>query len=204
MDGIQIRTNAVHPPEQRRIIGILRDLREYFYVPKTPYGNSYHLSMMCMGMHWNPITYKYDTHRNDYDKRLCPQIPELLLETANLTVKEMYPDTPDLPSFDLCVCNWYQEGTGKLGLHRDNSESPESIKAGYPVLSLSFGASAHFSIGPSQIDQKRILLKSGDAIAFGGSSRLWYHGITQIISDTCPKKLEMPKGGRINLTFRVY
>jgi alkylated DNA repair protein (DNA oxidative demethylase) len=49
---------------------------------------------------------------------------------------------------------------------------------------------------------RTVLLESGDAIVFGGPSRLRYHGVSGIIAGTAPVELGIE--GRFNLTFRQY
>ena len=39
---------------------------------------------------------------------------------------------------------------GRLGMHQDKDESHESLRAGIPVVSFSFGDTAEFLYGPSR------------------------------------------------------
>ncbi len=104
---------------------------------------------------------------------------------------------------DICIVNFYT-GAGKLGLHQDKDERPETLKKGIPVVSISIGDSCHFLFGgTSRKDSVRtILLKSGDAFVFGGPSRMRFHGVSSIIAGSAPAELEV--SGRYNLTFRQY
>jgi hypothetical protein len=65
--------------------------------------------------------------------------------------------------------NLYAEATGRLGDHVDNSESPAALASGYPVVSLSAGASCAFRIGgPARTDPyEQHTLDSGDLVIFG-------------------------------------
>jgi alkylated DNA repair protein (DNA oxidative demethylase) len=90
-----------------------------------------------------------------------------------------------------------------MGLHQDKDESPASIAAGAPVVSLSIGDSARFLFGGlRRRDPVEVMwLESGDAFVFGGEARLRYHGVNRIgPSVTAPVQI----GGRLNLTFRRY
>jgi alkylated DNA repair dioxygenase AlkB len=89
-------------------------------------------------------------------------------------------------------------------VHQDKDESPETIAAGIPVVSVSLGDTAKFMIGGTKRKDpvRRILLESGDAIVMGGPSRLRFHGVSGIIAGTAPADLGIE--GRYNLTFRQY
>lgn len=91
-----------------------------------------------------------------------------------------------------------------MGLHQDKDESPESIAAGNPVVSVSVGDTARFLFGglKRRDPVEPILLESGDAFVFGGPARLRYHGVSRILPRTAPPQLGM--AGRFNLTFRRY
>jgi alkylated DNA repair protein (DNA oxidative demethylase) len=92
-----------------------------------------------------------------------------------------------------------------LGDHSDNSESPEALASGYPVVSLSVGASCVFRIGGLERrgHYEQHVLDSGDLVIFGRSRRLAYHGVKKIIPGTTPPDLGFDEPARINLTFRV-
>jgi alkylated DNA repair protein (DNA oxidative demethylase) len=124
-----------------------------------------------------------------------PSIPEPALAAwADLSG---YPDPPDA-----CLINLYGPGA-RMGLHQDRDE--EAFEA--PVVSLSLGDTAVFRIGGlERTDPTRsIKLRSGDAVAFGGASRLVFHGIDRLLpgtSDLVARAGVLPEGGRINLTLR--
>jgi alkylated DNA repair protein (DNA oxidative demethylase) len=89
-------------------------------------------------------------------------------------------------------------------VHQDKDESPASLAAGHPVVSLSVGDTARFLFGGLRrrdpVDT--IQLESGDAFVFGGPARLRYHGVSRIAPRTAPSELGID--GRFNLTFRQY
>ena len=109
-----------------------------------------------------------------------------------------------VPAFDVpdvVVCNFYEEA-GRMGLHRDDAESAEALARGSPVVSLSFGDECVFALAPSRDSERtRTTLRSGDALVFGGPSRLVYHGVERVKAGTAPAALGM-RAGRLNLTFR--
>ena len=74
----------------------------------------------------------------------------------------------------LFVCNFYEEA-GRMGLHRDDAESESGARESR--LSLSFGDERR--VAPSRRrgtpSGRRMTLRSGDALIFGGPSRI---GIT--------------------------
>lgn len=121
--------------------------------------------------------------------RPWPAIPEVLLRAW----EELggYPAPPEA-----CLLNWYAPGT-RMGLHQDRDEED----LGAPVVSLSLGDTALFRIGglKRQNPTRSFRLASGDAMAFGGASRLVFHGVDRVIAGTSTL---LPKGGRINLTLR--
>ena len=170
-----------------------------FYTPVVRGGGSMSIKMVCLGKHWNAKTYSYEAVRSDYDGRSVQELPPPLkvlarriAAAANMTIDP-----------DICLINFYPP-TGRLGLHQDKDESPETIEAGIPVVSISLGDSAKFLIGGLKRKDplKRFVLKSGDAIVMGGASRLRYHGVSGLMEGTAPKELGFE--GRVNLTFRQY
>ena len=102
---------------------------------------------------------------------------------------------------DVCILNHYDH-EGRMGLHQDKDEGPQSIAAGWPVVSVSIGDTARFLFGGLRRRDpvETIPLQSGDAFVFGGAARLRFHGVSRIIPGTAPPELAMT--GRFNLTFR--
>mgnify|MGYP001045229585 CR=1 FL=1 len=90
---------------------------------------------------------------------------------------------------------------------QDKDESPESLKAGIPVVSFSIGDATDFAYGSSRDESccKVVRLKSGDALVFGGPSRMVYHAVRAVHGGTAPGELVQRtnlRPGRLNLTFR--
>ena len=71
---------------------------------------------------------------------------------------------------DICLINYYG-GDGRMGLHQDKDESPASIEAGVPVVSISLGDTARFLFGGLRRREpvETLLLESGDVFVFGGA-----------------------------------
>jgi alkylated DNA repair dioxygenase AlkB len=90
---------------------------------------------------------------------------------------------------------------------QDKDESPESLRAGVPVVSFSIGDAADFAYGPSR-DEDRcrvVRLESGDVLVFGGAARMVYHAVRAVHAGTAPPELVLRtnlRPGRLNLTFR--
>ena len=169
------------------------------YVPTVRGGGKMRVRMMCLGRHWNPRTYRYEQTRADYDAAPVAPVPEDLAALASRIAEEAgFAFHPDI-----CLINSYGPD-GRMGLHQDKDESPASISAGLPVVSISLGDTARFLFGGLRRREPvdTLLLESGDAFVFGGPARLRYHGVSRIIPGTAPPALGIE--GRFNLTFRRY
>ena len=169
------------------------------YVPHVRGGGTMHVRMLCLGRHWNGLTYLYEAARSDFDGRLVPPLPGEFKSLAIDVSRAI--DMPFEP--DVCILNYYP-ADGRMGLHQDKDESERSIAAGVPVVSISLGDTARFLFGGTRRRDpvESILLESGDAFVFGGPARLRYHGVSRILRGTAPRELAIE--GRFNLTFRQY
>ncbi len=118
-----------------------------------------------------------------------PEMPRLVLRAWSEL--SSYPRPPDA-----CLINFYEQ-KARMGLHQDRDE--EEFEA--PVVSLSLGDSALFRYGGVNRGDptKSLKLRSGDALVFGGPSRLIFHGVDRLYAGTSELLAE---GGRINLTLR--
>jgi alkylated DNA repair protein (DNA oxidative demethylase) len=169
------------------------------YVPVVRGGGKMHVRMLCLGRHWNGVTYRYEPTRSDFDNLPAPPLPESFRRLAAeiAAAAEMSLDA------DIAILNYY-DADGRMGLHQDKDEGPDSIAAGVPVVSVSLGDTARFLFGglKRRDPVEAIPLESGDAFVFGGVARLCYHGVSRIIPATAPSELEL--SGRLNLTFRQF
>ncbi len=132
--------------------------------------------------------YRYqETHPDTQEP--WPPMPELLLETWHNIAEYCH-----LPQ--ACLINYY-DGQAKMGLHQDRDEDEFDA----PVVSLSLGDSAVFRIGGTtrKSPTQSLKLHSGDALVFGGASRLAFHGIDRIMQGTSTL---IKEGGRFNFTLR--
>jgi len=169
------------------------------YVPTVRGGGKMHVRMVCLGRHWNALTYKYESTRADHDDAPVAPVPERFVALASRAAAEAgFAFAPDL-----CIMNWY-DADGRMGLHQDKDEGRASIDAGLPVVSISLGDTARFLFGGLRRRDpiQSLLLESGDAFVFGGPARLRYHGVSRIVPGTAPADLGI--AGRFNLTFRKY
>ncbi len=91
---------------------------------------------------------------------------------------------------DICLINHYGDD-GRMGLHQDKDESPTSLAAGAPVVSISLGDTARFLFGGLRRREpvETLLLESGDVFVFGGDARLRYHGVARILPRTAPRSV---------------
>jgi alkylated DNA repair protein (DNA oxidative demethylase) len=96
---------------------------------------------------------------------------------------------------DSCLINSYEPGA-RMSLHQDKDEADFDA----PVVSASFGLPAVFMFGGlTRTDKpRRVPLRHGDVVVWGGPARLAFHGIAPLKAGP-----PTPFGNRrINLTFR--
>ena len=96
---------------------------------------------------------------------------------------------------DACLVNAYAPGA-RLSLHQDRDERDLTA----PIVSVSLGLPATFQFGSNQRHDRpqRLRLLHGDVVAWGGASRLAYHGIAPLADGAHV----LFGRRRINLTFR--
>ena len=96
---------------------------------------------------------------------------------------------------DACLINRYEPGT-RLALHQDRNERDSA----QPIVSVSLGLPAIFLFGGSSRGDRprRVPVSHGDAVVWGGPSRLAFHGVAPLAEG------EHPATGRVrfNLTLR--
>jgi DNA oxidative demethylase len=200
-DGVTLFQSRLSASDQRDVWAMCRALAAGpvpMYTPTVRGGRKMSVGMLCLGRHWNGLTYQYEEARSDYDGLAVPPIPPRFADIA----REAATDAGFSMSPDLCIMNYY--GTdAKMGVHQDKDERAETIAAGTPIVSVSLGDAGRFVIGGlSRRDPTTpVILRSGDVLVMGGPSRLRYHGVTRILPGTAP---EGTGPGRFNLTFRQY
>lgn len=97
---------------------------------------------------------------------------------------------------EACLVNRYEPGT-RLSLHQDRDEH----NLDQPIVSVSLGVDATFLWGGQSRSERprRIKVRHGDVVVWGGPARLTYHGVDTIASSSHP----LTGGLRYNLTFRT-
>ena len=131
---IEIYPDALHlpaalaPDEQRRLaarcLAIGRGPAGW-YVPRVRGGGLMRVRMVCLGRHWNARTYGYEAARSDHDGRAVLPLPaDLAALASRVAAAAGMPLAPDV-----CILNYYEEG-GRMGLHQDKDERPETLAAG--------------------------------------------------------------------------
>lgn len=136
--------------------------------------------------------YRYQPLDPD-SRRPWPAMPDCLAELARQSAARAGFDGFEP---DACLVSVYAPGA-RLSLHQDKDERDV---AGHPLVSLSLGLPAVFQLGGlSRSDRAiKVPLAHGDALVWGGASRLRYHGVATVADG------EHPSLGRrrINLSFR--
>ena len=96
---------------------------------------------------------------------------------------------------DACLINRYEPGA-RMSLHQDRNERDFD----QPIVSLSLGLPAVFLFGGSKrADQpRRVELRHGDVMVWGGPARLRYHGVMPLRDGLHP----VVGRHRVNLTLR--
>ncbi len=185
---------ATRPPLRRLIDGIAEasPFRHY----ETPGGRRMSVAMTASGsVGWisDRQGYRY-TPTDPVTGRAWPALPtdfEALATGAAAAAgfRDFRPDT--------CLVNRYEAGTA-LSLHQDRDEPDTSA----PIVSVSLGLAATFLWGgPRRADPvRRIPLRDGDAVVWGGASRLAHHGVARLASS---RPLLDRETCRFNLTFRL-
>jgi DNA alkylation damage repair protein AlkB len=168
------------------------------YTPTVRGGRKMSVGMLCLGRHWNGLTYSYEDRRSDFDNRPVPPVPPAWLDLATSAAA----DAGFMMRPDLCIMNYYT-AESRMGVHQDKDESHASIEAGAPIVSVSLGDAARFVVGGTARREptQPLMLHSGDVLVMGGPSRLRFHGVTRILTGTAPPDTGP---GRFNLTFRQW
>lgn len=168
------------------------------YTPTVRGGRKMSVGMLCLGRHWNGLTYRYEDRRSDFDQAPAPPIPPAFADLARGAASEAgYSMDPDI-----CIVNYYTHES-RMGVHQDKDERAETLAAGVPIVSLSLGDAARFVIGglTRRAPTRPLVLRSGDVLVMAGPSRMRFHGVTRILAGTAPAGTGP---GRFNLTLRQY
>lgn len=133
-----------------------------------------HLRWVTLGYHYDWTNRRYDpASKGDFPVELT----KLCQTLASHTSSSIF--TPQA-----AIVNFYGLETVLCG-HLDDAE----LEFDWPIVSISFGSSAIFLIGGEKREDEPIhamMVRSGDVVIMGGSSRLRYHGVPRVISGTWP------------------
>jgi alkylated DNA repair protein (DNA oxidative demethylase) len=199
--GLFLFQGFLPPRDQRELWQQCRELADGpvpMFTPTVRGGKKMSVGMLCLGRHWNGLTYTYEATRSDFDDQPAPPIPPNFAAIATSAAgRAGYAFAPDI-----CIVNFYT-AESRLGVHQDKDERKETLVAGVPIVSVSLGDAARFVIGGlTRRDPTRpMILRSGDVLVMAGPSRLRFHGVTRIQQGTAP---EGTGPGRFNLTFRQF
>ncbi|MGO4706042.1 alpha-ketoglutarate-dependent dioxygenase AlkB [Microvirga sp. 2MCAF38] len=192
--GLTYHPDYLDRAAQERLLEAVREVTRAapLFSPRMPRtGKAFSVRMTnCGPLGWvsDVNGYRYQPTHPETGKP-WPTMPDQVLKAW----KDLsdYPQPPDA-----CLINFY-EPSARMGLHQDKDEE----EFGAPVVSLSLGDTGLFRYGG--LDRKdptrSIKLKSGDAVVFGGPSRLIFHGVDRITPGTSDL---LQQGGRLNLTLR--
>ena len=131
-------------------------------------------------LRWMTLGGQYDWTEKRYPAESAPSFPEDIADF----LRRLFPGVKP----EAAIVNLYTPGD-TLSIHRDVSE--ESDKE---LVSISFGCDGIFIVG---LDSERgeepkcvvVRLHSGDAIVMSGAARFAWHGVPQVIRDSCPLSL---------------
>jgi len=147
----------------------------------------------CGALGWTSDRHGYRYTRHDPQTgRPWPALPDAFLRLARAGA-----EAAGFAGFrpDACLVNRYLPGA-RMSLHQDKNERD----FGAPIVSVSLGIDAVFLFGGRQRGDRarRVPLRHGDVVVWGGPDRLRYHGVLPLKDATHPRLGAM----RINLTFR--
>jgi DNA oxidative demethylase len=183
-------------PLEAELIAALRTIEEQapFRRMFTPGGHQMSVAMTnCGSFGWvtDRKGYRYDGVDPESRKpwpAMPPVFADLSAKAATCAgFKDFVPDA--------CLINRYEPGA-RMSLHQDRDEQDFAN----PIVSVSLGLPAIFLFGGERRADRpqRYRLEHGDVVVWGGSSRLFFHGVAPL-GDGEHAALGR---SRINLTFR--
>ena len=152
--------------------------------PFLPHNNSIHKTFMASQflsrkLRWLTLGGQYDWTQ----KRYPPWNPPFPADIASF-IHRLFPEM--IP--EAAIVNVYAPGD-TLSVHRDVSEASSR-----GLVSISLGCDGIFIIGVDNGNEKdsnviAVRLRSGDAVYMAGQARFAWHGVPQILPETCPEWL---------------
>lgn len=183
--NVHLHYHVPYPPESSSFFGHAPSSEPHFQ-PKDPQVHK-PLSItqfLNRKLRWVTLGGQYDWTRKEYPSTMPPPFPP---DVGGL-LKGVFPDM----TAQAAIVNFYSPGD-TLSMHRDVSEECDR-----GLVSISIGCDGIFVIGrngspaeestPSEVLAVR--LRSGDAVYMSGESRFAWHGVPQIIPETCPERLQ--------------
>ncbi|KAL9131644.1 MAG: hypothetical protein Q9217_000455 [Psora testacea] len=131
-------------------------------------------------LRWMTLGGQYDWAAKRYPSGAAPTFPE---DIASL-IHHLFPKVKP----EAAIMNVYKPGDF-LNMHRDVSEESDNA-----LVSISLGCDGIFLVGLQSANEPEprcaiIRLRSGDAVYMGGPARFAWHGLPQVIPNTCPDRL---------------
>jgi len=161
---------------------------------ETPGGLRMSVAMTnCGNLGWvsDRSGYRYERH-DPSTGNPWPPMPQVCVDLAETAAQ-----AGGFPGFvpDACLVNRYEPGA-RLTLHQDKDERDFE----WPIVSVSLGLPAVFLFGGEKRSEKhrRVPLRHGDVVVWGGPARLRYHGVLPVKEGYH----EVLGPWRLNLTFR--
>ena len=144
-------------------------------------------------------SYKFSGH--EYEALPIPPIIQKYLDYANSLPQ--YSGTENA-KFNMCLANWYADGTHYIGYHSDDEKQIIKNKDNEcEVFSISFGHTRCFRLQPkdkTKSNTRDFQLTNGTVVVMGGQTQKSHkHSITKISGEKAKTV-----GKRINLTFRKF
>jgi alkylated DNA repair protein alkB family protein 1 len=185
-----------YPPDHASFFSVPLD-SNFTLQPKDPSTHKPILlsQFLTKKLRWITLGGQYDWTNKVYPPEQPPQFPPDIAQLLHGLFPEMHPQA--------AIVNFYSPGD-TLSLHRDVAEHCDR-----GLVSISIGCDGIFILGleddvqNQEADEHRdkiiktvaIRLRSGDAVYMDGPSRFAWHGVPQIIPNTCPEWLkEWPAG----------
>lgn len=160
----------------------------------TPSGRRMSVAMSnCGAVGWvsDRSGYRYDP-LDPLSGRPWPPLPDAFAAIAARAAR-----TAGFGDFgpDCCLINRYAPGA-RLSLHQDRDEEDRAA----PIVSVSLGLAATFLWGGQRRADRprRLQLRHGDVMVWGGPARLAFHGVAPVADGEHP----LTGRARFNLTFR--
>ena len=145
------------------------------YTPTVRGGRKMSVGMLCLGRHWNALTYTYEHRRTDFDGLAVPPVPAEFQALASTAAAQAgFPMRADL-----CIMNYYDRES-RMGVHQDKDEPRETI---VPAFRSSRCRSANRASWRAVTEGAVRRCCSFRDVVDGRPSDL-FHGVTRILSGT--------------------